>query len=172
MSILARRERVLVTRWFHQGYFGSIQGSPDETLFDIVTDFLAVIGQHKLNLDCSEKAFRRSMCEAVCTMRMYGVDSWSGPHRFVRYPQEWTQELETLWQNWNNGRMFTPLFWTNFWGRHVVRDWEAGLDGWRSQMELILPLYIQRSMDLFVAQGLFVDDEDGGFTEVFDDGDV
>lgn len=163
-SVLVRRERVLVTQWFHNV-------GVDETLFDVITDFLSVLERRKLGLDCPETAFRRSMCNAVCTMRMYGVDSWSSPHRLVQYPQEWTQELETLWQTWKTGRMFTPLFWTNFWGRHVVREWETGLDGWRSQMELILPLYIQRSMNLFVAQGLFIDDEDGGFTEIVDDGD-
>jgi len=167
-----RRECVLVTRWFHSvGVDRQVVGAPDETLFDVATEFLSVLERRQLGLDVPEAAFRRSLCEALCVMRMYGVDGWTTPNRRIHYPHEWTQDLETMWTTWLTGRFLTPLFWQNFWGRIPVRRWEAGLDGWRQQMELILPMYIQRTMSLFVAQGLFVDDEDGGFMEV-EDGDV
>ncbi len=165
-SVLEKRERVVVTRWFHQSHFGSEQGSPNETLFDVATEFLEALKRRQLGLDVPESSFRRSLCEALCVMRMYGVDGWTTPLRHTVYPHEWTQELNAMWTTWLTGRFLTPLFWQNFWGRIPVRRWEAKLDGWRQQMELILPMYIQPTMSLFVAQGLFVDDEDGGFMEV------
>jgi hypothetical protein len=166
-----RRERALVNRWFHGGGVDRLvgtphTGAPDETLFDVATEFLSALDRHGLGLDVPESSFRRSLCQALCVMRMYGIDGWSWPVRRSIYPQEWNKDLETMWSTWLYGRVLTPLFWTNIWGRIPVRGWEAEMDGWRQQMELIMPIYICRSMALFVAQGLFVDDETGGFTEV------
>ena len=147
-----------ITTWFHEE-------GVDETLFEVAHDFLDLLPQQGLNLEVSEKSFRRSLCEAICVMRYSGNVALYPSNRRVYYPEEWTEELETLWQNWLSSNIFTTTFWHNFWSRHLVQQWESAMAGWRGVFEELLPTYVRRSMELFVAQGLFVEDEDGGFTE-------
>lgn len=147
-----------ITTWFHEE-------GVDETLFEVAHDFLDILPRRGLNLEVPEKSFRRSLCEAICVMRYSGVRSLASSKRHVYYPEEWTAELETLWQTWLSDNIFTQAFWHNFWSRHLVQPWEYEMAGWRSVFEELMPTYVRRSMDLFVAQGLFVEDDDGGFTE-------
>ena len=147
-----------ITTWFHEE-------GVDESMFDVAHDFLEILSRRGLNLDVPEKSFRRSLCEAICTMRYSGVRSLGASMRHVYYPEEWTAELETLWQQWITNSMFTTAFWHNFWSRHPLQAWESDMEGWRAVFEELLPTYVRRNMELFVAQGLFVEDEDGGFTE-------
>ena len=147
-----------ITTWFHEE-------GVDETLFEVAQDFLEILPRRGLNLEVPEKSFRRSLCEAICVMRYSGVRSLASSKRHVYYPEEWTAELETLWQTWLSDTIFTSAFWHNFWSRHLAQPWEYEMAGWRGVFEELMPTYVRRSRDLFVAQGLFVEDDDGGFTE-------
>ena len=147
-----------ITTWFHEE-------SVDETMFEVAHDFLEILPRQRLSLDVPEKYFRRCLCEAICMMCYSGVGSLGYSKRIVHYPDEWTAELETLWQTWLSDTIFTSVFWHNFWNRHPVQLWESEMEGWRRVFEELMPTYVRRSMDLFVAQGLFVEDDDGGFTE-------
>jgi hypothetical protein len=153
---------IQITEWFHNTREDG--GDPAHTLHDMNSEFLTILKLRGLNLAVSEPVFRKAICAALCAIKRFGPD-WSGPHRAFPYPDEWNGELELIWQSWLGSRLFTPTFWKNFWVRLPVSEWEADVDGWRSEMEHILPQYVCRTMDLFVREGLFTEDEDGGFVE-------
>ena len=75
--------------------------------------------------------------------------SWEidGPHVTLTYPDNWTEEYESLWEDWLyrecsieswEEEVIDPTFGT------LIRPWET--DGWRQEIHNFLSLWIQRSI--------------------------
>jgi len=75
--------------------------------------------------------------------------SWEidGPYVALTYPENWSEENESLWEDWLNcecslesweEEVIDPTFGT------LVHPWET--DGWRQEIHNFLSLWIQRSI--------------------------
>jgi len=153
-----------VTQWFHTLIEGKEHmGTPAETIMEMSDLFIDLMKSKRLNLEMSERVFRRSICSALCTMKLYNdVNIYRTIDNNI-YPSEWTVEMEGMWQELLN----TPRFlnWRNFWARVPQRDWEMDLPGWRTGMEYILSSYIRRDIEILIAAGLIIEDEQGDYID-------
>jgi len=155
-----------VTQWFHTCIEEKEhEGTPAETIMEMNDLFINLIKTKRLNLGVSEKIFRRSICNALCTMKYYDNTQIYRTNVIIKnnYPAEWNMEIESMWQEWLETHCF--LNWTAFWARVPVREWEDALPGWRKAMEYLLPTYIQRNIDSLVDAHLIVEDEQGEYVD-------
>jgi hypothetical protein len=153
-----------VTQWFHTLIEGEEHmGTPAETIMEMNDLFIDLLKTKHLNLGISEKLFRRSMCSALCTMKLFkDVNIYRTRPNSV-YPAEWNRDVETMWQEWLDVRCFKN--WTAFWARLPVRTWETDLPGWRKGMESILLSYVQREIGVLVDANVIVEDEYGDYVD-------
>ena len=153
-----------VTQWFHTLIEGKEhEGTPAETIMEMNDLFIDLLKQKHLNLEVSEKVLRRSMCSALCTMKLYkDVNIYKIRSNSV-YPTEWNRDVETMWQEWLDVRCFKN--WGAFWARLPVRTWEMDLPGWRKGMESILMSYVQREIGVLVDADIIVEDEQGEYVD-------
>jgi len=159
-----KREYYKITQWFHTLNEGKEdEGTPAETIMEMNDLFIDLLKQKHLNLAVSEKVFRRSMCSALCTMKLYeDVNIYKTRLDFV-YPTEWNRDVEAMWQEWIEVGCFKN--WTAFWARLPVREWESALPGWRKGMESILMCYAQREIGALVDAQIIVEDEQGEYVD-------
>ena len=153
-----------ITQWFHTLIEEKEhEGTPAETIMEMTDLFIDLLKQKGLNLGVPEKAFRRSMCSALCTMKLYEDVNIYKTHPSGAYPSEWNRDVELMWQEWLDVRCFKN--WIAFWARLPVRTWEEGLPGWRKGMESILMAYVQRNIGTLVDAQIIVEDEQGEYVD-------
>lgn len=76
----------------------------------------------------------------------------SGPQRRVSKPKGWADNHEAIWIQWLEHTI--PL---DLWDMLVIypvfgeneRIWEAGIEGWRSEIYTFMPFWFERSMSRF-----------------------
>jgi len=168
VSIINRLQQKIIhnniTQWFHRTVKGKDnEGTPSETILELCDNFIDLLKRKRLNLSVPEKRFRRNMCAALCTMKM--CNDTNLRRRFPRdmYPENWTNEMEKIWQEWITQRCFKD--WHSFWGRLPVREWEDQVPGWRKGIEYLLPTYVRREVEVLIDEELIVEDDDGEYVD-------
>jgi hypothetical protein len=153
-----------ITQWFHGLVEGhETEGTPAETIMEMNDVFIDLIKKKRLNLEVSEKIFRRSMCSALCTMKYYKDVNIYRTRFPENYPAEWTADMEAMWQEWIDVICFKN--WSAFWARIPVRTWEQDLPGWRTGIESILMSYVQREINALVVAEVIVEDDRGDYID-------
>jgi hypothetical protein len=153
-----------ITQWFHTLVEEKeYEGTPAETIMEMSDLFIDLLKQKRLNLGVPEKVFRRNMCSALCTMKLYEDVNIYKIRSSGSYPSEWNRDVEIMWQEWLDVRCFKN--WVAFWARLPVRTWEETLPGWRKGMESILMSYVQREIGVLVDADIIVEDEQGEYVD-------
>ena len=152
-----------ITQWFHTLVDGKEhEGTPAETIMEMSDLFIDLIKSKRLNLGMPDQAFRRNICSALCTMKLYNdVNIYKKTDNI--YPSEWTAEMEDMWQELLNEPRF--MNWRAFWTRVPRRAWEEALPDWRTGMEYILLSYIRRDIEILIRAKLIIEDEQGDYVD-------
>jgi hypothetical protein len=119
--------------------------------WDLATRIQGLVESKGAGLDLSLAKLSRQIMKFVQMRQWYGFNDITGPgHRSFR-PPGWNAHRERALQDWIQ-RTFTldiwqeavlgPVFGTD------ERYWEARCNGWREEMLLYLPAWIQRSVSL------------------------
>ena len=136
--------------------------TPARTLHLVNTRFLAAMEQAGLNLRVRTGHFRTAMCEALCTL--YWANRTErrmiGPVNPLPEPRNWTQEAEDTWNDYMH-YLFDFVFWENFWQAFRMHAWEYDVPTWRNEFEQLMPLYIERKIEILSDAGLMYLDDNG-----------
>lgn len=151
-----------ITRWFHTALR---DGTPAESVLLVTNLFIETLKSKNLAMAVPEKQFRQIICEATCTLKLYSRNGYelSHPRRRFRQPSGWNDDIEAYWQEFVHFHLCNEAFWNLFWKRIPDEVWEDYLPTWRSTLQTILPLYIQRDMEILIAYGYIVENEEGEF---------
>jgi len=157
--MLKRQQNLKVNTWF-QGSDDVI--SPAESISAISTAFLANCEVFKLDIVIDTKTFRKLMCEFVCTMYDCGKNNldWKGPNRRFKLPDQWTDEIEGLWEDCLSMRFFNEHFWGTFW-KGINESELFEIPYIRENLQYIMPLYVRRSTDILLEKGFLIEQDDG-----------
>ena len=174
MSILQNIKQKLyshsISKWFHTRHDDNI--TPALSVQHVNDLFIEFCNKNGFVLSISEKEFRKCICEFTCVYYRATKEStfWAGPHRTHVYPQYWSEEIEDLWVN-HVDRVFSYTMWEFFWNQIPTALWEETLPEWRMNVQHVYTQYLQRSMDILVAQNVLVETNDGHImtTDMYDD---
>jgi hypothetical protein len=153
-SLFFRQDRIVqINNWFH--FSEDDVWTPRDAIDSICNEFLKFIQIHKLTLCMSVERLRRSLYNAMCTIRWAAV---SGTSRIYRQkplairPDGWAEEPEAMWE-----LVLEDLFALDtidsFFDSIPVQSWEYDVPKWRLQLGLMLPDYIQPTFELLVEYG-------------------
>ena len=144
LDVLVNRH---VNHWFHHERFDG--GSPAITLKKCNEMFLAKIRRMRLDLFCEDAYFRKSMCEAVCTIYMSEKEGtrWAGPHSNPPRPNNWSSRREQSWREYRDYHYLNSDFWVNFWSTIQEGLWEGAIPHWRTAYQNIAGHYINVETD-------------------------
>lgn len=157
----AKHISACITDWFHvpdtEGF------SVAETLRQTLNTFFEDCRQFKLSLGISESHMRRSLCEALCTMRYARIThtDWRGPYVHFRKPPQWTAELDALWIDFIHTHCVSESYWTRFWAAVPYTTLDRDVPDWRANLQYLLPLYLYCDIDRLVEFGILYEEEDG-----------
>lgn len=131
-----------VTKWFHHERQDSV--IPAESILQFNNEFLRQMKRLHVNLWCSEKEFRKNMCEALCTLYISNKrnTNWKGPLSMQKRPHGWTPHHETEWIDYIRDRLFTPEIWHLIWCHVPYANWESAVPDWRNVFEYIAIHYL------------------------------
>lgn len=152
----------IVTKWFHTTRG---DGTPAESVLLVMNLFLETLKSKNLAIAVPEKQFRQIICEATCTLKLFSLNGYelSNPRRRFRQPPGWNDEIESYWQEFVHFHLCNDAFWNLFWKRIPVVEWEDYLPKWRSTLQTILPFYILRDINVLMAYGYLVENDEGEF---------
>lgn len=145
-----------ITTWFHTRSFNY---SPALVVNNVQRKFLNMCKHRNMNLSVSPEQLRDSLSEATCTMYLAKRSNrdWAGPHRAFPYPSGWSNDYERIWEEMLESFVFTTEFWECFWVSLQTDACEIHIPSWRSNMEIILPKYILREMEVLKSNGMILD---------------
>jgi hypothetical protein len=151
-----------ITYWFNNQNV-DIHQYPALWIQKVVSRFLNYCEKHNLHMCVIEHKFYEIMCEAMCVMYHAAITNkdWSGPKRKFPKPSDWNESKEQLWTDYIHGRLFTYEFWDSFWDALDEEHWEFAIPSVRGNFQYLLPLYIQRSNDILIDEGILVEQDDG-----------
>ena len=72
-------------------------------------------------------------------------------------PKIWTVDYERFWTDHLEYYLFTSDFWTNFWRSIDVGIIEEDLPRWKEGIQLILPRYVLREIEILKSQGFIME---------------
>jgi hypothetical protein len=149
-----------VNEWLH--YENDHMSSPIETIKIIVDLFWKDVEQLKLNINVSKKQLFEIMCEGIC---MYYISQYKRL-KFVYNPKIrtnnlWDDEKEELWMDFLTYNYFNTFYWERFWSNIPEENWECDVPLWRQCFQSILPFYVDRSVDILIANELLFEAQDG-----------
>ena len=157
-----------INKWFSGKMRDNI--SPSNTVVNVYNDFLDVIENKKLHLNVRETDFLRKLCAATCNYYHASLtcSEPGGPRKLEKYPNGWDDEIEQIWIDYLYSRHFTTTFWNHFWNKLRPADWECDHERWRYYIQSLLPLYIERDIELLKEDGLIYEDDEGNFLSAED----
>lgn len=151
-----------INRWFRTQ--DADEYSPANSITEFRCVFQEYITAHRLQLNCTSAAFSKSLCEALCVYyasktgrsRRYVT----GPHRRFSRSSDWTEELDAIWSEFLQWRIFSNDQWRSFWSHLPVRFWEAEIPEWRLFFETFVLEYLKPDPDRLVREGLLYQEGD------------
>lgn len=156
-SLGKRQISETITQWFHKR--GDNNLSPAFCVAIVHYKFINFCKSKNLNIAVSEKQLKESISEATCVM-YYGQltnKDWKGPKRLFPRPKIWTVDYERFWNDHLEYYLFTNDFWTNFWQSIDVRIIEEDLPRWKESIQLVLPRYVLREIEILKTQGFIME---------------
>jgi hypothetical protein len=151
MNVQQRYKRLLsdhVNRWFSSD---RVDGPPPvDSILQFNNEFLRHVKRLRVHLWCSEKEFRRYMCEALCTIYVASKQktTWKGPLSAPKRPYGWTPTHETDWMDYVRNRLFTDDLWRAIWCHVPNENWEHAVPDWRDHFEFIATHYLMVHPDV------------------------
>jgi len=116
-----------------------------------------------LSIGVPEFLFRKIICEATCVLKSRSARDLPIPNRIFSKPEGWNADLERWWNEWLHSHFFVDGFWTTFWNGIHISEWEDAMPSWREALQLLLPYYVQRNIDVLIECGFVVENNDGVF---------
>lgn len=160
----------MINEWFNHYSIGlnpcdPVAPSPRETVARMCHYFSQDVKLKGLELCVSPEHFMKIMFEGMCTLYDQHVNhqmqnlSLSNYSQF-HYPPGWNQDVESIWVDYLNTRIFGMEYWDAFWDYFKECEWESDVHCWRAEFQALMPLYVTRSIALLVTEGLvtFADD--------------
>lgn len=146
-----------ITLWFHRRTSNNL--SPSFVVSIVHNKFLNLCKYKNLNIAVSKEQLKESLSEATCVMyhAKRANKDWAGPHRNFQYPMGWTTDYERYWQEFLENYIFTDEAWDTFWKSIYVDACETDIQRWKQNMQLILPAYILREIEVLKSNGFISD---------------
>jgi len=156
-----------VNEWLH--YENDHMYSPIETIKSVVELFWKDVQRLKLTLNVTKKQLFEIMCEGLC---MYYMSQCKN-YKFLYVPklrtkESWDSEKEELWMDFLTYNYFNTFYWERFWLNIPEENWECAVPLWRQDFQSILPFYIDRSVDILIANELLFEAQDGNIVSAED----
>ena len=150
-----------VTKWFHTSVNGDI--TPAQSACEVSDLFLSILHSKQLSLSVPVRLFRKIVCEATCVLKLTSGYELPVPNRVFSRPDGWNGDLERWWTEWLHSHFFVEGFWSRFWNRIYVSEWEDAMPSWRHEIQSLLPYYVQRNTDVLIECGFIIENDDGVF---------
>ena len=121
--------------------------------------FTTMCKYRNIHIAVSPDQLRESLSEATCVMyrAKRANKDWAGPHRSFPYPSGWTNDYERYWLEMLDNYVFTDEYWDCFWKTIKSESCEIEIPMWKQNMQLILPQYVLREVDVLKSQGMILD---------------
>ena len=157
--LLTAKEKV--TRWYLQLHLD--EKAPCITIKEVNDKFLDWLYQNYLEV-YDEKSFRKSVCEALCTLKenydrfnVEDLEMVKVPDRKTNNP-DWKDDFNEKWDAYVQSIYTTDVI-NNLFDSIEVALWEDSLSTWRYVIGSILPYYIKPSIEALEHEGYIVRDE-------------
>ena len=149
-----------ITQWFHDDFLDD--ETPARIVHLVNNRFMAALEDAGLTLRVRPGKFRTAMCEALCTLYIAGRTDrhMIGPVNPLPEPKNWTEEAEDAWNDYVH-HIFDCEFWETFWKTFRMHAWEYDVSTWRLEFEQLMPIYIERNIDVLSDAGLMFLDNNG-----------
>jgi hypothetical protein len=145
-------------------WFQTPQGdeySPAMSITELRTLIQDHVGNYGVSLNCKKEEFSKHLCEALCiwysksnnNRKSHRVLEVVGPRRVFPRPKGWTDELERLWTEYVQWKIFGYEEWDTLWSALKQRDWEQEAPGWRGFFQSFLPIYLKPDPQRLVDEG-------------------
>jgi hypothetical protein len=145
-----------ITTWFHTKY---LSYSPAILVNEVARKFQSMCHARNLNFAVSPEQLRDSLSEATCIMYLAKRRNrdWAGPHRSFAWPSGWSNEYERFWGELLDSFLFQTEFWECLWASMHTGSCDKVIPEWKSNMELILPKYVLREIEILKQNGMILD---------------
>lgn len=161
MSLFSTSKR-RINEWFHE-HNEDDEIAPYQSVQLLCDSFMKWLRKHNLTVH-SNKAFRESVCSALCTLKatyeiknLYTIDMVSFPNRKFQNP-DWKNEFNDLWDSYLE-KNYTNEVIDMLFESVPNAVWEESLPNWKYTICSILPYYIKPSVDALYDEGLIVFDD-------------
>lgn len=150
-----------INTWFYTRLSDNI--APADTVCMIADDFATAVEKVGLMLPFTFTKFRDIVCSATCSMYHASLENKTVVANFksIVKPEGWTQDIENVWMDYILTMFFDSEFWSHFWYNIESANWELDLSSYRSFIQSILPMYVERKYDLMYEAGLLFQNKEG-----------
>ena len=166
MNHLARLSEQ-INDWFFTKAHGM---SPANSVVIIADSFEGALSSKGFQLNTHFKLFRNNLCDATCTMYRAHLENKDveGPKKIANLPKGWSDDLEDIWSDYIYSRTLTDDFWSEFWYEIPEGSWEAQFPQFRSFIQAVLPIYIQRDLEMLIEESLVAKNNEGEYVDIYD----
>ena len=151
-----------INSWFYTRLSDNI--APADTVCMIANDFDACVEKFGLSLPLFTK-FRDTVCSATCSMYHASLNNKTvvGNFKSIVKPDGWNNDIEAIWIDYILTMFLDSEFWSNFWHDIEPAIWESEFTSYRTFIQSILPMYINRKYDILYEAGLLFQNKEGDF---------
>lgn len=150
-----------INTWFYTRLSDNI--APADTVCMIAEDFAIAVDRVGLKIPYTFTKFRDIICDATCSMYHASLEHKTVVANFksIVKPEGWTSDIEHIWMDYITAMFFDGEFWSDFWHHIDSTMWEYDFSSYRSFIQSILPMYVERKYDLMYEAGLLFQNKEG-----------
>ncbi len=163
-----------INDWFNCTKYGP---SPQQVVDEMVYYFCSDVKELKLGMCVSKQHFYSILCEGMCVLYDQNLKNEYGHLKisntsYFEQPPGWNQEVESIWIDYLNSRIFDADYWDCFWDYFGTYEWESEVFNWRAEFQTLMPYYVSRSMYMLLSESIVeAHDEETGSTSSVGDSD-